>query len=100
MLGATHGVMLWADMNAARGRSALCAEASMYTEGKNLIINSPPNGDVVCNGESFNKLVAASNTVRLVRPQLQRKVAKLAQALVCSPQAHAAYRAANPLCIL
>ena len=72
----------------------------MYTEGKNLVINSPPAGDVVCNGESFNKLVAASNKVRLVRPQLQRKVAKLAQALVCSPQAHAAYRAANPLCIL
>ena len=79
MLGATHEVMLWADMNAAtppgaRGRSALCAEASMYTEGKNLIINSPPNGDVVCNGESFNKLVAEVKALRTAMAEIKKQL--------------------------
>ena len=33
--------------------------AAMYTEGNNLIINSPPDGDVVFNGKSCRDLAVS-----------------------------------------
>ena len=46
----------------------------MYTEGKNLIINSPPAGDVVCNGESFNKLVAEVKALRAAMAEIKEQL--------------------------
>ena len=37
--------------------------AVMYTEGSDLIINSPKDGDVLCNGASFSALIRAKEQV-------------------------------------
>ena len=39
------------------GTTVLAEEvASMYTEGSNLILNSPPKGDIVANGQAVSEL--------------------------------------------
>ena len=39
------------------GTTVLAEEvASMYTEGPNLILNSPPKGDIVVNGQAVSEL--------------------------------------------